>query len=263
VLAVTASLLLRVAAVAALPPAVALAALPAAHALSRAAAIGVMAAVPPAAESGLGAAHARALGGRGALVGVAAGLVIAVAIAVPLGLVLGSLRRSYLAAAAAIDFLRPIPSVALIPLAILLFGRGLDMKVALIVYAASWPILFNAIYGVRQVDPVAIETARAFGFGRVAVLWRTILPSTLPFISTGIRVAAAIALILAISAELIAGGASGIGTWMLVEAQAGSGREIVYAGIVVAGLLGWAINAGLVMIERRLFSWHSRLRPAR
>jgi NitT/TauT family transport system permease protein len=190
----------------------------------------------------------------------AVGLAIAIVVAVPLGLVLGSSRRSYAAAAAAIDFLRPIPSVALIPLAILVFGRGLDMKVALIVYASSWPILFNAIYGVRQVDPVATETARVFGFGRVAVLWRTILPSALPFISTGIRVAAAIALILAISAELIAGGSSGIGTWMLLQSQAGSRREEVYAGIVVAGMLGLAINAALVAIERRLFFWHPRLR---
>jgi NitT/TauT family transport system permease protein len=192
----------------------------------------------------------------------AVGMAIAVAVAVPLGLALGLSRRSYAAAAAAIDFLRPIPSVALIPLAILLFGRGLDMKVALIVYASSWPILFNAIYGARQVDPVAIETARVFGFGRMAVLWRTVLPSALPFISTGIRVAAAIALILAISAELIAGGSAGVGTWMLVQSQAGSRREDVYAGIVVAGLLGLAINAIFVVIERRLFFWHPRLRPA-
>jgi NitT/TauT family transport system permease protein len=190
----------------------------------------------------------------------ALGLGLAILIAVPLGLVLGSSRRSYLAAATAIDFLRPIPSVALIPLAILVFGRGLDMKVALIVYASTWPILFNAIYGVRQVDPVATETARVFGFGRVGVLWLAILPSALPFIATGIRVAAAIALILAISAELIAGGSSGIGTWMLIQSQAGSRREEVYAGIVVAGILGLAINAVLVMVERRLFFWHPRLR---
>jgi adenosylcobinamide-GDP ribazoletransferase len=80
VVAVAASLLLRVAAVAALPPSAALAALPAAHALSRAAAVGVMAAVPPAAEQGLGAAYVRALGGRQALLGVASGVVIAAAL---------------------------------------------------------------------------------------------------------------------------------------------------------------------------------------
>ena len=134
------------------------------------------------------------------------------------------------------------------------------MKVALIVYASSWPILFNAITGVRQVDPVTTETARVFGFGRLGVLRHAVLPSALPFIATGIRVAAAIALILAISAELIAGGSSGIGTWMLVQSQSGARREDVYAGIVVAGILGLAINAAGVSIERRLFFWHPRLR---
>ena len=188
------------------------------------------------------------------------GLAIAIAVAVPLGLMMGSSRRGYLATASKIEFLRPIPSVALIPLAILVFGRGLDMKVALIVYASSWPILFNTIYGIREVDAVAKETARVFGFGRLAVLVRISLRSASPFIYTGIRIAAAIALILAISSELIAGGAAGIGTWMLVQSQSGTQREYVYAGIVVTGLLGVAINSLLIAGEQRLFFWHQRVR---
>jgi NitT/TauT family transport system permease protein len=190
----------------------------------------------------------------------AVGLGIAIAVAVPLGLIMGSSRRGYLATATTIEFLRPIPSVALIPLAILVFGRDLDMKVALIVYASSWPILFNTIYGIREVDPVARETARVFGFGRIAVLVRVSLRSASPFIYTGIRVAAAIALILAISSELIAGGTAGIGTWMLIQSQSGTQREYVYAGIVVTGLLGLAINWVLMLGERRLFFWHQRVR---
>ena len=190
----------------------------------------------------------------------AIGLLVAVLLAVPLGMVMGSSRRGYLATSTAIEFLRPIPSVALIPLAILVFGRDLDMKVALIVYASSWPILFNTIYGFREVDPVARETARAFGFGRLAVLLRVSLRSAAPFIFTGIRIAAGIALILAISSELIAGGSGGIGTWMLVQSQSGTQREYVYAGIVVTGLLGLAINSVLVAGERRLFFWHQRVR---
>jgi NitT/TauT family transport system permease protein len=192
----------------------------------------------------------------------ALGLAAAVAIAVPLGLLLGSSKRSYRAATTAIEFLRPIPSVALIPLAILLMGRGLDMKVSLIVYASVWPILFNTIYGVREVDPVAKDTARAFGFGRAAILWRVSLRSASPFIYTGVRISAAIALILAISAELIAGGGPGIGTWMLANSQTGAPRELLYAGIVVAGLLGLAINGVMMAGERRLFGWHQRLRRA-
>lgn len=190
------------------------------------------------------------------------GMAIATAIAVPLGLLLGTSRRSYLAATTAIEFLRPIPSVALIPLAILLMGRGLDMRVSLTVYASAWPILFNTIYGMREVDPVAKDTARTFGFGRLAILWKVSLRSALPFIYTGLRISAAIALILVISTELIAGGGDGIGVWMLANSQTGVPRELLYAGIVVAGLLGLAINSIMVAGERRLFAWHQRVRSA-
>lgn len=196
----------------------------------------------------------------GTLRGWAIGLMIAMLIAIPLGVVLGSSRRSYLASITAIEFLRPIPSVALIPLAILLLGRGLEMKASLVVYASMWPVLFNTIYGMREVDPVARDTARVFGYGPLAVLWKVSIPSAAPFIYTGIRVAAAIALILAISTELIAGGSDGIGTWMLTMSQTGVDRQFLYAGIVVTGLIGLAINVILVALEGRLFAWHQQVR---
>jgi NitT/TauT family transport system permease protein len=198
----------------------------------------------------------------GTLLAWGIGMVVAIGLAVPLGLLLGSSRRSYLAATTAIEFLRPIPSVALIPLVILLRGRGLDMRVILIVYASIWPILFNTIYGMREVDPVAKDTARAFGLGRAAILWKVSLRSASPFIYTGIRISAAIALILAISTELIAGGGLGIGTWMLANTETGVPRELLYAAIVVTGLLGLVINNALVAGERRLFAWHTRVRSA-
>jgi NitT/TauT family transport system permease protein len=198
----------------------------------------------------------------GTVVACVIGLAIATLIAVPLGIVLGSSRRGYLASISAIEFLRPIPSVALIPLVIVLRGRGLEMKVDLIVYACLWPILFNTIYGMHEVDPVARDTARAFGYRPLEVLRRVSLPSAAPFIYTGIRVSSAIALILAISAELIAGGAEGIGTWMYLRSQSDTGREFVYAGIVFAGLIGLAVNWLLVAGERRMFAWHQRVRAA-
>ena len=197
---------------------------------------------------------------RGTLVAWAVGMLIAIAVAVPVGVVLGSSWRSYVASTTAIEFLRPIPSVALIPVAILLMGRGLDMRVALVVYASVWPILFNTIYGIRDVDPLARDTARAYGFSRLAVLRRVSLPWALPFIYTGIRISTAIALILVISTELIAGGGPGIGTWMLRHSETGVPRELLYAGIVVAGLLGLLINAAVMAGERRLFFWHQRIR---
>ena len=196
----------------------------------------------------------------GTLAAWAFGMALAMAIAIPLGVAIGSSRRRELAATAAIELGRPIPSVALIPLAILLLGRDLDMRILLVAYAASWPILLNTITGVREADPVALETARAFGLSRWTTARRVVLPSAAPFAVTGIRISASIALIVAVSAELIAGGGPGIGTWMLTASQAGVPRELLYAGIVVAGLLGLVLDAMLAAGERRLFAWHHRER---
>lgn len=192
----------------------------------------------------------------GTLVTWGLGMLCAAAVAIPLGLLLGSSSRTYQAATAAIELLRPIPSVALIPIAILLLGRGLDMRIALAAYASAWPILLNTIYGVRGVDPVARDTARAFGLRRREIVMAVSLPAAAPFIYTGLRISAAIALIVTVSTELIAGGGPGIGTWMITASQTGVPRELLYAGIVVSGLLGLAINAVMVTVERRLFAWN-------
>jgi NitT/TauT family transport system permease protein len=184
------------------------------------------------------------------------GLGIAAAIAVPAGLLLGWGRAAYRASMTIIEFLRPIPSVALIPLAILLYGRGNSMKVALVIYACVWPILFNTIYGIRAVDPVAADSARALGLGRMQIAVRVQLPSASPFIFTGVKIAAGLAVILAVSAELLAGGTEGIGIWML-EASAIGNQTRVYAVTVVSGLIGLALHLVLAAAERRMFAWHA------
>ncbi|WP_307845251.1 ABC transporter permease subunit [Planomonospora sp. ID67723] len=187
----------------------------------------------------------------------ALGLLLTVAVTVPAGLALGSLPRVEAAVRPLIEFLRPIPSVALIPLAILLFPDRLDMKIAVIFYASCWPVLINTMYGLLEVDPVAKETLRSFGFGPLAVLWRVSLPSTAPFIATGVRLAAGVALILAISAELIGGGSSGIGTYVVEAGSSFDGLEYILAATVWAGMLGIVTNSLFIGAERRLFRWHT------
>jgi len=110
----------------------------------------------------------------------ALGLGIACAIAIPLGLLLGSVPVVDDAVRAVIEFLRPLPSVALIPLVSLLLGSGTETEVALIAYASIWPILFNTVYGLGETDPLAKDTLRAFGFGRLSILLRVELPATAP-----------------------------------------------------------------------------------
>jgi NitT/TauT family transport system permease protein len=187
----------------------------------------------------------------------AVGLLIAILIAVPSGLVLGSLPFVNSAVRVLIEFLRPIPAVALIPLVILMVAEQGKIEYTLAAYAAVWPILINTIYAVGDVDPVAREMARSFGLGGFAILRRIALPSVAPFVATGVRVASSIALIVTISTELIAGGGEhGIGIFVLT-ASADAGRaDVVFAAAGIAGLLGFLIDLGMRYLERRLFRWH-------
>jgi NitT/TauT family transport system permease protein len=187
-------------------------------------------------------------------------LIIAVAIAVPAGLLLGSIPGLRVATRAIVEFLRPIPSVALIPPALVLIGGGPTTKISLAVYASVWPILFNTSYALDEIDPLLVDTARSFGNGRLRIMGRVALPHAAPFIFTGIRMSAAIALIVVVSVEFIAGAVRGIGKFIL-EATDGAGRmDLVLAGTVVAGAVGYLINEGLERLGRRLFKWSTVVR---
>jgi ABC-type nitrate/sulfonate/bicarbonate transport system permease component len=188
------------------------------------------------------------------LLGWAIALALATAIAVPAGILIGSSRMLYRSVRMVIEFLRPIPSVALIPLAVLIYGSGLESKVFLATFAATWPLLVQTLYGVQDVDPVATDTARAFGFSRFQRLVRVTLPSAVPYIATGVRISAAVALILAVTAELVIG-APGLGRDINLARQGGA-VDLMYALIIVTGLLGWAVNAAFTRVERRVLHWH-------
>ena len=182
------------------------------------------------------------------------GLGIACAIAVPVGIVVGSSPLLYRALRGVIEFLRPIPSVALIPLAVLVYGSGLESKVFLAAFAATWPLLMQTLYGVQDVDPVATDTARSFGFGRPARLLRITLPSAVPYVATGVRISAAVALILVVTAELVIG-SPGLGRQINLARQGGD-VELMYALILATGLLGMAVNALFTRAEQRVLHWH-------
>ncbi|GAC1473946.1 MAG: ABC transporter permease [Candidatus Dormibacteraceae bacterium] len=190
---------------------------------------------------------------------VLAGLVLACLIAIPIGLVLGRSRHLFQATRLIVELLRPLPAVALAPLAILTLGLGLRSIVALVVWTSVWPILINSIYGAQDLDPTALETARSFRLSRLVVFRRIVLPSALPMIATGIRIAVAIAVAVAIAAEMVAGGGEGLGSWILKEGSAGS-LVAVYAAAVVAGAIGFALNGTLETAERRMFRWHGAAR---
>lgn len=193
------------------------------------------------------------------LEGWALGLGIAAALAIPLGIVIGSSRLLYRASRGLIEFLRPIPSVALIPLAILIYGTGLQSKVFLAAFASFWQVIVATLYGVQDVDPVATDTARSFGFSRRQRLFRVTLPSAVPYIATGLRIASAVSLILTVTAELVIG-AAGLGRSINI-ARSGGNEELMYALIIATGVLGLVLNALFVRVERRVLHWHPSQRP--
>jgi ABC-type nitrate/sulfonate/bicarbonate transport system permease component len=192
------------------------------------------------------------------LQGWALGLGTALLIALPLGILIGSVFLLFMSTRTIVEFLRPVPSVALIPLAVLVFGAGLESKWFLAAFAATWPILLQTLYGVRDVDPVALETARSFGIRTPERLWRVVLPSASPYILTGVRISSAVALILSVTAELVLG-APGLGQQINIARQSGAVADM-YALIIVTGLIGWGLNILLSIAERRLLHWHASQR---
>jgi NitT/TauT family transport system permease protein len=181
------------------------------------------------------------------------GLGLAILVGVTAGLVIGSSRTLLAATSVVIEFLRPIPAVALIPLAILLFDLGTPLVRFVIAYAAVWPILIATLYGVRGGDRLLHDVARTSGVGRVGRLLRVTLPGAAPSIATGIRVSASIALLVGVTVEYIATN-DGIGAYMARQADAFELPEM-YAAVLLVGLLGYAINVLLRMAQHRVVFW--------
>lgn len=186
------------------------------------------------------------------------GLVLAVVLATVLGTLIGLVPFLRRATHTTVEFLRPIPSVALIPLAILMFGFQLQASLLIIVYASFWQVFVQVLYGVADIDAVARDTARSFGLSRGSRIVNVVFPTALPYLMTGIRLAASVALILAVTAELTIS-ATGLGGGIVRANQVGDYVQ-VYALVIVTGLLGLIINLVFRAIERRALHWHQSVR---
>lgn len=188
----------------------------------------------------------------------AIGLLIATVAATVLGALIGLVPFLRRVTHTTVEFLRPIPSVALIPLAVLLFGFQMTGALVIIVYASFWQVFVQVLYGVADIDTVARDTARSFGLTRRSQLRNLVLPTALPYLMTGLRLAAAVALILAVTAEMTIGN-PGLGRELAVASGIGN-ITTVYAIVIVTGVLGLIINLVFRAIERRSLSWHQSVR---
>ncbi len=181
------------------------------------------------------------------------GYLLAALIAVILGTVLGYFRSAHSLFEAVIEFLRPMPSVAIIPVAVLMLGISDAMIVAVTVYASLWPVLINTIDGVRYLERTLIDTGRTFGLNRRQILWLVVLPAAAPYIVTGLRISLSIALILVTTAEMIAG-SRGLGFFILDQERSMNASNM-YAGVILVAGLGYLLNRLFVVCEGCLMNW--------
>lgn len=171
-----------------------------------------------------------------------------------LGLAMGLSSRLDRALSLITGLLRPIPTIAWIPVLILWMGIDEGSKVTVIAVGAFWPVLLSAIQGVRGIDPKYLEVARVLEKGRRQVLYQVVLPSALPSLFTGLRVGLGIAWASMVGAELIAA-SSGIG-YMIMYAREVSQPDVMLVGVAAIGLTGLLMDFLVVRLEHRLLRWN-------
>ncbi|MHA3020097.1 ABC transporter permease [Mycobacterium sp. BMJ-28] len=184
-----------------------------------------------------------------------AGFAIAVLVAIPLGVAIAWYRPVAEFLNPILELFRNTAALALLPVFILILGIGETSKVALVVYASTFPILLNTISGVRTVDPLLIRSARSLGLSPVRLFQKVVLPASVPTIFTGLRMAAASSILVLIAAEMV-GAKAGLG-YLITASQLNFQIPNMYAGIVAIALVGLAFNGLLVAVEHRLSRWRT------
>lgn len=185
---------------------------------------------------------------------MAVGYALAAALGIGLGVLLGSSPVANALATPVVSFLRAVPAAALLPPFVILFGIGDLTKVLVIALVCSFPILLNTSDGVRGLDATLVETARVYGFSGRRRLFRVVLPAVAPRILAGMRISLAIAVLLLVTSEMIAS-TNGIG-YMVFQAQQQFSVTDMWAGVLLLGLLGFAVNHLFALAERRILRAH-------
>lgn len=185
---------------------------------------------------------------------LAAGFVIAILIAVPLGVLLSQSQLLWRAAEPIVEFLRALPGPALIPLGIVLVGIGSGMKIALIAFGCLFPILLTTMDGVAAIDPVLRDTVKSYRLSRRDRIRHVIVPAAMPQIFAGLRTSLALGLIMVVISEMVAS-ENGVGYFVL-QAQRSFDLPEMWAGTLLIGILGYALSGVLALAERRVLRWH-------
>ncbi|SEF00436.1 NitT/TauT family transport system permease protein [Arthrobacter alpinus] len=185
----------------------------------------------------------------------AAGFSIAVVLGISLGLVIAWYRPLHSFLNPLLELFRNTAALALLPVFTLLLGIGEESKITIVAFAAFFPVLLNTIAGVRTVDPLLVRAARSLGLRSPALFRKVILPSAVPTIFTGIRMAGTSAILVLIAAEMV-GAKAGLG-YLITNAQNSFLIPQMYAGILTVSLLGLLVNGLLVAAERHFSRWRT------
>lgn len=183
------------------------------------------------------------------------GWLLASLIGVALGALIGASDTARSWIAPTLEFIRPLPASAVMPLAISLLGLSSGMVLAVVAFGAMWPVLLATVHGVASVHLRLREVAHALQLSRTAFVLKIGLPNALPDILAGMRLSITVSLIVAVVGEMIAS-QSGLGQAILLAARAFRANEL-FAGIVLLGLIGFLSNALLALAERRLLKWQA------
>lgn len=187
-----------------------------------------------------------------------AGLAVAVVGGIVIALLLAVIPGLYELALPIITFFRGLPSIALIPPLLLLFGLGVGFKIGIIGLAAVWPVLLNAYDAFASIDQVQNETAKCYRLSAWHRLSRVILPAAGPQIAAGARVALQISLLVMVASEFISA-TNGIG-FVIYYAQTNYTTPAIWSGMVLLGILGVVLNALFIIAERNVLAWHRKMR---
>lgn len=182
------------------------------------------------------------------------GFVFAAIIGIPLGLLVGRIKLVAQATQPTIDFFRSIPATALFPLFLFFFGVGDKAKIAIVVYACSLIVLVNTAYGAMQVKKARIYCAKVMGANRLDILFKIIVPESSPGIFAGLRVALSLSFVLIVVTEMFIGTNVGLG-FLIMNSQMVYRTADMYAGIVLAGVVGYFANRSLLVLEKRVIHW--------
>ncbi|MXQ66781.1 ABC transporter permease subunit [Actinomadura rayongensis] len=183
------------------------------------------------------------------------GFAIAIAVAVPLGLLIGWYRTLAELLNPLLELFRNTAALALLPVFVLILGIGETSKVSIVVYACVWPVLLNTVSAVRGVDPTFVRAARSLGLSAPRIFQKVVLPASVPSIFTGVRMAGSNSIIVLIAAEMV-GAKSGLG-YLVNASQQNFAITQMYAGIVAISVIGLVFNHLLVALERRFTRWRA------